>query len=689
MDNTRAVTTVRSEDYVEYFLFVRLDDNKEDAEELVKHINHLNTKTLELVDRLSEQYIWHKDRFNLIPRFCPSAELRQSFSDTSDEVLPPHLYGVTHYGDNIEDEWFIVYLLKEITKEYPELIARVIDSDGEFLLIEAAECLPNWANPDNCDQRVYISDGDVHIIPLISVNSRKSITVSQALEQITKFPTATIATQEVNSAISSRLHGYPDKIKDNLHCCHAYLPVGVAYLLKHQPSLIAPAVIAFCHRDMLDVKACQTMKNFPPKEIVKRTVTMTKCLYAMLIKQKFIPEKRTGWDLVETTDLRHKAQITGIRIACGFEILVSQAKSTVKDTPVDLTYDKCWHQYKSSLAEKGYFKNLYEGSNGYKLLENQAKQYYLTNVDEYLSSPSISQRIKNILHGVTEQELAQLKSDTSDLEPADDEKWLDVSPSDLDLILEQKFGLKNSEQSSSSNFASSFTNKIRSFLNQASDINGADFSKNHLSDDSDDSDDEDKPDDDKLSNLLVCGPDVMHPTNDDKDAVAVRYKKNKNKINEKSSVNFEPEKYEAALRSILDFKIPEDNWDESNSSDMDSYGSDCDDIMSGSQAGPSISSYMAQMDKELASTSLGSSFVKKPTSDKNRLKKTVRINPTVQCQDNEEDNFSDVEDFEPVDIDVNTFQHILKSYQEQLGLPGPAGNLLGPAGLNLGQEPSK
>ncbi|XP_060881432.1 protein ecdysoneless [Metopolophium dirhodum] len=690
MDSARAVTTVRYEDYVEYFLFVRLDDSEEDAEEMVKHINHLNTKALELVDRLSEQYIWHKDRFNLIPRFCPSAELRQSFSDTSDEVLPPHLYGVTHYGDNIEDEWFIVYLLKEITKEYPELVARVIDSDGEFLLIEAAECLPNWANPDNCDQRVYISDGDVHIIPLVSANSKKSITVSQALEQITKYPTATIATQEVNSAISLRLHGYPGKIKENLHCCHAYIPVGVAYLLKHQPSLIAPAVIAFCHRDMLDVKACQTMKHFPPKERVMRTVTMTKCLYAMLIKQKCVPEKRTGWDLVETTDSRYKAQITGIRIACGFEILVSQAKTTVKDdTPVDLTYDKRWHHYKSSLAEKGYFKNLYEGSNGYKLLEDQAKQYYLSNVDEYLSSPSISQRIKNILDSITEQELVQLKSDISDLEPADDETWLDVSPSDLDRILEQKFGLKNSEQSSASNFASSFTDKIRSFLNQASDINGADFSKNHLSDDSDDSDDEDKPDDDKLSNLLVCGPDVMLPTNDDKDAVAVRYNKKKNKINEKSNVNFEPEKYEAALRSILDFKIPEDNWDESNSSDMDSYGSDCDDIMSGSQAGASISSYMAQMDKELASTSLGSSFVKKPTSDKNKLKKTVRIDPTVQCQDSEEDNFSDVEDFEPVDIDVNTFQHILKSYQEQLGLPGPAGNLLGPAGLNLGQEPSK
>lgn len=45
-----------------------------------------------------------------------------------------------------------------------------------------------------------------------------------------------------------------------------------------------------------------------------RTVTMTKCLYAMLIQQKFIPEKRTGWDLVESFDSQYKAQITGIKI---------------------------------------------------------------------------------------------------------------------------------------------------------------------------------------------------------------------------------------------------------------------------------------------------------------------------------------------------------------------------------------
>lgn len=66
------------------------------------------------------------------------------------------------------------------------------------------------------------------------------------------------------------------------------------------------------------------------------------------------------------------------------------------------------------------------------------------------------------------------------------------------------------------------------------------------------------------------------------------------------------------------------------------------------------------------------------------LQKNVRIAPTATCED--DSDYSDVEHFEPVDIDVNAFQNILKSYQEQLGLPGPAGNLLGPAGLDIGKN---
>lgn len=68
--------------------------------------------------------------------------------------MPPHLYGLTFYGENIQDEWFIVEIIQYLTKMYAHTVGRVFDADGEFVLIEAAEVLPKWANPDTCAQRV-------------------------------------------------------------------------------------------------------------------------------------------------------------------------------------------------------------------------------------------------------------------------------------------------------------------------------------------------------------------------------------------------------------------------------------------------------------------------------------------------------------------------------------------------------
>lgn len=51
-----------------------------------------------------------------------------------------------------------------------------------------------------------------------------------------------------------------------------------------------------------------------------------------------------------------------------------------------------------------------------------------------------------------------------------------------------------------------------------------------------------------------------------------------------------------------------------------------------------------------------------------------------------EDSFSDIESFEPVDIDVNALKNILASYQAQMGGAGPASNMLGPMGLRLDKQ---
>lgn len=69
------------------------------------------------------------------------------------------LRGRTNHGDSIEDEWVIVYLLRELTKKHQDIWVKVVDSDGQFLLVEAAGALPAWLEPEIADNRVSIITG--------------------------------------------------------------------------------------------------------------------------------------------------------------------------------------------------------------------------------------------------------------------------------------------------------------------------------------------------------------------------------------------------------------------------------------------------------------------------------------------------------------------------------------------------
>lgn len=85
----------------------------------------------------------------------------------------------------MDDEWFIVWLLFQLSEYDPELVISVVDNDGQFLLIEAALVLPRWIKPENTKNRVimfaggepkigrltiiiqvWIHQGNLHIIPL-------------------------------------------------------------------------------------------------------------------------------------------------------------------------------------------------------------------------------------------------------------------------------------------------------------------------------------------------------------------------------------------------------------------------------------------------------------------------------------------------------------------------------------------
>lgn len=205
---------------------------------------------------------------------------------------------------------------------------------------------------------MYLCGGVIHLIEP-DTKSTNEITISEALTLL-RNNSNTAAPTDIQSAINKKISKYPHNLNDNFHNCTVYVPVGVANLLKQRPNLVAAAVQAFCNRDSIDMKACRAMKYFPPENRVYTRTKFTKCLYAMLNHSKYVPDRRTGWNLPPINSPQYKSHSLGVRLACGFEILAAQAKPSA-----DVETDKGWHNYLNSLNEKNYFNGLLEGSKGY------------------------------------------------------------------------------------------------------------------------------------------------------------------------------------------------------------------------------------------------------------------------------------------------------------------------------------
>ncbi|XP_066138767.1 protein ecdysoneless isoform X1 [Euwallacea fornicatus] len=616
--------TIREDDFVEYYLFPRISAPDESRQQEV--LDSALAVANQVVKQQCQDYLWHKDPFKLTTRTHLSNFL--THIDGKEEELPPHLYGVSHYGDNIEDEWFIVFLLREITKQIPGLIARVYDSDGEFLLIEAADYLPQWASPDTCENRVYIYEGNIHLLPPKDLEN-PIVSVEEALQQIWSSPVT--APIDIQNCILNRISNFPHKIKDTQHFATVYVPTAVAAILQSQPSFISAAVQAFINRDTVDMKACRAMKYFPPEQRVKTRVKFTKCLYAMLLHSKYVPEKKIGWNLPAVGTDEYRQHLLGVKVACGFEILAAQAKP-----PQDIEGDRGWMQYLTSLKDKGYFSGLLEGSQKYNSRFNKAKEYYTEHKDTMHYSPALGRDILHLLR-TCEINFEKLQLESENLAPDDDDSWLDMSPEELDNMLQERYGQKKVIKLNQSTGASNFAEKVNKFLTHVSDIEGAEF---------------------------PCHNDIATPPYKPprpKKGVSFAQDANKNE----SKVKFDPDSFASAIHNMLNFVIPEDDsWDLESDSDMSEYEDDnvAEDNLNDTGKTGKMQRYMEEMDAELSSTTMGQSFEKKKDDAR---------------------GFEDIESFQPVDIDMNALKNILESYKAQMGDAGPSSNMLGPMGVHL------
>lgn len=252
-------------------------------------------------------------------------------------------------------------------------------------------------------------------------------------------------------------------------------------------------------------------------------------------------------------------------------------------------------------------------------------------------TPTISKKIIDLLKNLdADLDSSELNKDISECPPDDDENWLNISPEELDEMMKKRFGQKCQVFSNSEVNPNDLTSKLSEFLDHRSGIDGVEFT-----------------DDVDLKFDKPVKPKRGIFKNKNKGASS---KPNKNCDNK---VDFDADAFACAIQNILDFKIPDENWDQSSDSEMSDY----DDVQNNSDIDQgNIKNYMDLMDKELASTTIGKSF---------------------RNDDIENDNFDEVEDFKPVDIDVNALRNMVKSYEGEMGKSGPATNLLSSIGLRL------
>lgn len=198
---------------------------------------------------VSQRYIWQVDCFSLSLRF-------------DHDVW--HLHGSSCVGDNIEDEWFIIWILLQITAKFRNTTAAVSDSDGEFLLIEASDVIPSWLKPETATNRVFIRHGKVHVIPLpthpadllhLPLNCTLLVALnimvaSNSCDDVAARDSAICTLNAaIDDVIASRLRDYPAKpLGMARHMVRLRLPKSAALLFRLCPQAVSSAVRAFYFR---------------------------------------------------------------------------------------------------------------------------------------------------------------------------------------------------------------------------------------------------------------------------------------------------------------------------------------------------------------------------------------------------------------------------------------------------------
>ncbi|KAF3968507.1 hypothetical protein ACB098_02G137600 [Castanea mollissima] len=609
---------------------------------LSSSLQSLHLQILQTLSPFTTDYLWQHESFTLSLSSLPKPSCLCSSH-------LPHLHGKLRFGDNLDDEWFTLFLLFKISTTFPSLSIRVWDTDGEFLLIEAAFHLPRWLNPENSLNRVFIRQGHIHIVPKDRLSSPN---LSDSLRFIINHSEESRASESIQSAVKKRILDYPERAQRNMHQVRVRVPVSVAQVLKHEPCLISLAVEGFYDRDIDSMKYAAKMEKFLPKgreeELVCVAVKMSRAMYAQLVQQAFQAPK--NYPMPNRSDkVAYGEAELGLKITCGLEMMYQLRKREGLEGK-----GRTWEAYKESLERSGYFQGLLPGSKAYQRLMHNAEEYYRNSslflrTSEMLSAPV--KRIDEILaipHSPDE-------FSGQEAPPSDDDSWLYNGEDELNSALlerQKEMDLYNSKHKKKQN---------------GQDDTGPSSSSN--------------VDEVGLGDIAKTMQDFVHKVSSYKGAEVPENRNLK-------EVDLDVDRFIKDMESVMKRQGFEDvgsnvDIEDGSSSDFDlDESEDESDIAEPSEDNEEekdtfMHSYSDAMNEELKPTSIAKSFVR---ANEQATKKDEGTSNATEDMD---------ADFTPVDVDVNLVKSFLDSFSSQQGLPGPASNLLGLMGVQLPHDDKK
>lgn len=483
-NNMKTIVEPADEDTIQCLFFsTELGSDTTLWEELCNQLNNS-------IAVLAKDYIWQRDEFKV---FIPISDPQRG--------VPIHLCSNTCFGDNIEDEWFIVHIVLELSRQYQTLIIQVTDNDGDFLLIEAADHLQTWANPESTVNRVFIHNSHIHIITPKTSTLDEKLDLEAAVKIIKASPQSTQVSREIEQAIYNRIGKYPDKLIDDTHNTAVKLPCNLAALLILKPSLIAPLVNAYCNHDLIDAKCC---KNIDFTDCVTIKVKFTKFLFATLMHSKLINNGK------HYTYKNDKNSMLGLKLTCGYQMIMNRGST-------DLFSSKDYHKFLDSLKQNGYFKNNLEGSQEYNQLLKKAKEYF--SIAECPVTSHLSHSIEQLQSSSEYIRIKDTLKEKYIIEPGytgDNEDWLNIHPEELNDLLLTRYGKTSKFKSNDVISSGAVTTELSAFLKQTSDFEGIEPDRNV---DSGDENVEFESDQfvacvEKMLNLLSTGGDVNDESED-------------------------------------------------------------------------------------------------------------------------------------------------------------------------------